>query len=40
MNKFKSTQKVKMVENIYKNYDIEEKLFAPSGSTILQYIIC
>ena len=34
MNKFKSIQKVKMVENIYKNYDIEEKLFAPSGSTI------
>ena len=34
MNKFKTIQKVKMVENIYKNYDIEEKFFAPSGSTV------
>jgi hypothetical protein len=33
-NKFKSIKKVKIVENIYKNYDTEQKLWAPSGSTV------
>jgi hypothetical protein len=34
LNKFKSIKKVKIVENVYKNYDIKEKLWAPFGSTI------
>ena len=38
LNKFKSIQKVKIIENVYKNYsdeeEKEEKLWAPSGSTV------
>ena len=34
LNKFNSIKKVKIVENVYKNYDIEEKFWAPFGSTV------
>jgi hypothetical protein len=34
LNKFKSIKKIKIVENVYKNYDIEQKLWAPFGSTV------
>ena len=37
LNKFKSIQKVKIIENVYKNYSIDkekEELWAPTGSTV------
>ncbi len=34
LNKFNSIKKVKIVENVYKNYDLEGKFWAPCGSTV------